>query len=177
MSRVVKLPINIPSGVNVELTDSLVTVKSHKGALSLDLTKEVSVVHENDQIKISPISKDSRSIAMWGTTRSRINNMVKGVSSGFSRQLEVRGVGYKAILTNKILTLSLGFSHEIKIVIPSDVDVKVEKQTQIEISGIDIQKVGKIASEIRSLRKPEPYKGKGVRYVGEYVRTKEGKKK
>lgn len=177
MSRVGKLPIQIPSNVKVEFLDDVINVKSSTGDLSLVLTKEVVVVQDGDLIKVSPARKDSRCIAMWGTTRSRINNMVKGVSTGFTRNLEIRGVGYKASISGKILTMSLGFSHEVKIVIPSDVELKVDKQTQIEISGVDIQKVGKVAAEIRSLRKPEPYKGKGVRYVGEYVRVKEGKKK
>ncbi len=177
MSRVGKLPIQIPSNVNIELSGEAINVKSSTGVLSLCLTKDVVVENDGSYIRVQPARRDARSIAMWGTTRSRINNMVKGLSVGFTRNLEIRGVGYKAAMSGKILTMSLGFSHEIKLVIPSDVELKVEKQTQIEISGVDIQKVSKVAAEIRSLRKPEPYKGKGVRYVGEYVRIKEGKKK
>jgi large subunit ribosomal protein L6 len=177
MSRVGKLPVQIPSGVNVELDNERVVVSGSKGSLSMNLTDSVNVIKEDGAIKVSPRSADSFSRSMWGTTRNRINNMVNGVSTGFSRQLEIRGVGYRAAINGKMLTMSLGFSHEIKFIVPSGIDLKVEKQTQIDISGIDIEKVSRVAAEIRSLRKPEPYKGKGIRYSDEYVRSKEGKKK
>jgi len=177
MSRVGKLPIQIPSGVNVELNDNRIVVTGAKGSLAMLLTDAVLVEKEEGLIKVSPKSSDSFSRSMWGTTRNRINNMVKGVSSGFSKQLEIRGVGYRAAISGNILTMSLGYSHEIKFVVPSDIQLKIDKQTQIDINGIDVEKVSRVAAEIRSLRKPEPYKGKGVRYSDEHVRSKEGKKK
>jgi large subunit ribosomal protein L6 len=177
MSRVGKLPIQIPAGVDVALTPDAISVKGAKGSLSMALTKAVHVTHQNNELVIAPSNKDAHSRAMWGTVRSRVNNMVRGVTTGFTKQLDIKGVGYRAALAGNVLTLSLGYSHEIKFIVPADITVKVEKQTQIEISGIDNQKVGRVAAELRGLRKPEPYKGKGVRYSDEYVRMKEGKKK
>lgn len=177
MSRVGKLPIQIPAGVEVSLASDAISIKGSKGALSMPLTKAVHVTYQDNELVVAPASKDAHSRAMWGTVRSRVYNMVHGVTTGFSKQLDIKGVGYRAALAGNVLTLSLGYSHEIKFVVPSDITVKVEKQTQIEISGIDNQKVGRVAAELRGLRKPEPYKGKGVRYSNEYVRMKEGKKK
>lgn len=177
MSRVGKLPITIPAGVDITLADSVIKVKGAKGELSLPFTKDVEVSKEDGQVFVKPANQTKRSRALWGTIRSRINNMVKGVTDGFTKNLEVKGVGYRAALQGDILTLALGYSHDIKFVVPDDITVKVEKQTGISIFGIDNQKVGQIAAELRSLRKPEPYKGKGVRYADEYVRIKEGKKK
>ncbi len=177
MSRVGKLPVEIPSGVDVTLANDRISIKGAKGELSMVLTNDVKVIKEDNNIVVNPVNKSRRSRAMWGTTRSRIYNMVHGVTQGFTKRIEVRGVGYRAALSGNILSLSLGYSHDIKFIVPDDITIKVEKQTGIEISGIDNQKVGQIAAELRALRKPEPYKGKGVRYADEYVRIKEGKKK
>ncbi len=177
MSRVGKLPVPLLSGVQVDLTPSQVVVKGAKGQLSMALTKEVVVTKEGDAILVKPSDDSRRSRSMWGTVRNRISNMVAGVADGCTKGLEIRGVGYRASISGNVLTLSLGYSHEIKFIVPKDITIKVDKQTLIEISGIDNQKVGQIAAEIRALRKPEPYKGKGVRYAGEFVRIKEGKKK
>lgn len=177
MSRVGKLPIDVPAGVDVSLADGVITVKSQHGQLDMPLSRDVLVSKEEDKIVVKPADPSRRSRAMWGTVRSRISNMVTGVTTGFTKKLEVRGVGYRAALSGDVLTLSLGFSHDVKFIVPSDITIKVEKQTIVQISGIDKEKVGQIAAELRSLRAPEPYKGKGVRYVDEYVRTKEGKKK
>jgi large subunit ribosomal protein L6 len=177
MSRVGKLPVDLPSGVEITLNDDLIIVKGSKGELSMPLTKDVSLTKEGNSVVVKPIDDSRRSRSMWGTVRNRVQNMVTGVANGCVKNLEIRGVGYRAAISGNMLTLSLGYSHEIKFIVPKDISVKVDKQTLIEISGIDNQKVGQIAAEIRALRKPEPYKGKGVRYAGEYVRIKEGKKK
>ncbi|TAE33223.1 MAG: 50S ribosomal protein L6 [Alphaproteobacteria bacterium] len=177
MSRVGKLPISIPSGVTVVMDDASIAVNGPKGKLFVKSSPAVRVVLNDNTLVVSPSDSSAHSRAMWGTMRSNLNNIVRGVSEGFSRKLDIRGVGYKAAINGNMLSLSLGFSHEIRYIIPEDISVTIEKQTQLEIKGIDIQKVGKTASDIRSLRKPEPYKGKGVRYSDEFVRSKEGKKK
>lgn len=177
MSRVGKNPIVIPDAVQVEKNDFIVTVKGKKGELSIATTKDVSVEIEQEQVVVSPVGQSKKARALWGTFRSRINNMTIGVSEGFEKSLEIKGVGYRAAVQGNILTLALGYSHDIKFVIPDDISISVDKQTSLKIEGIDNQKVGQIAAELRSLRKPEPYKGKGVRYSDEYVRIKEGKKK
>lgn len=177
MSRVGKLPVAIPSGVTVEHTGQHITAKGKKGELSLGLTGAVTVEVQNGEVVVTPANDSKESRSMWGTTRANISNMVQGVSEGFSKTLEVNGVGYRCAVQNNLLTISLGFSHEVKYVLPKGVEASVDKQTVITLSGADKQKVGQVASEIRALRKPEPYKGKGVRYQGEYVRMKEGKKK
>lgn len=177
MSRVGKLPVTIPSGVNITLDSDNIVVKGAKGELSMFTSKEVDIVQQDGTIIVSPANKTKKSRAMWGTMRSCIQNMVQGVTEGFSKSLDIKGVGYRASISGNILTLALGYSHDIKFVIPDDIKVVVDKQTNIVISGINIQKVGQIAAELRALRKPEPYKGKGVRYSDEYVRIKEGKKK
>ncbi len=177
MSRVGKNPVSIPDGVQVKKDGNIVTVTGKKGELSLPFTKDVSVDIEDGQVVVSPADQTKKSRALWGTFRSRINNMVIGVSEGFTKELEVKGVGYRAAVQGNILTLALGYSHDIKFVIPEDINITVDKQTSLKVEGVDNQKVGQIAAELRSLRKPEPYKGKGVRYSDEYVRIKEGKKK
>ncbi len=177
MSRLGKLAIAVPESVNVGLTPSAVTVKGAKGELSTFITGDVKVAFNDGKITVLPANDSKHAKAMWGTLRSNINNIVVGVTDGFEKNLELRGVGYRCALANNILTLFLGYSHEIKYVVPEGISMAVEKQTSLKISGIDKQKVSQVAAEIRSLRKPEPYKGKGVRYVGEYVRIKEGKKK
>jgi len=178
MSRVGKQPIAIPSGVTVTVSPNEIAVKGGKGELKSPLTSEVKVEVKDGKVSVMPVDKNNaRSRAMWGTTRNNVANMVTGVSKGYTKNLEIQGVGYRASADKNYLTIALGFSHEIKYAIPAGVTIAVEKQTSIAISGFDNRVIGQIAAEIRSLRKPEPYKGKGVRYTGEYIRRKEGKKK
>lgn len=178
MSRVGKQPVAIPSGVTVTVSSGSIAVKGGKGELKAALAPEVTVEVKDNKVIVLPIKKeDNRSRAMWGTTRNMVNNMVEGVSKGFTTKLEIQGVGFRAAADKSYLTLALGFSHEIKFAIPEGITVVCEKPTSIAISGFDKKLVGQVAAEIRGLRKPEPYKGKGVRYEGEYIRIKEGKKK
>jgi large subunit ribosomal protein L6 len=177
MSRIGKNPVTIPEGVDVAISGREVTVKGKLGQLTDRLASEVEASKEDGKVWIKPISEDIRSRSMWGLGRTLVNNMVRGVSEGFSRRLEIVGVGYRAAVQNKILTLQLGYSHDIKVMIPDNIDVVCERPTAIEIKGVDKQKVGQLAADIRGLRKPEPYKGKGIRYEGEYILRKEGKKK
>ncbi|MBN8531585.1 MAG: 50S ribosomal protein L6 [Alphaproteobacteria bacterium] len=177
MSRIGKLPVDIASGVTVDLKGHDITVKGKKGTLSSKLAPEVNVEVKDNKVWVQPKGDSKRARAMWGMTRTVVRNMVEGVSNGYTVKMEVQGVGYRAAVANNLLTLFLGFSHEIKYAIPEGITIAVEKQTSIAISGFDKQKVGQVAAQIRSLRKPEPYKGKGVRYEGERVRMKEGKKK
>ena len=145
--------------------------------MNADFPNSVKLEKEEDKVKVTPLSESKTAKAAWGMVRTLVNNMVKGVSEGFSKVLEINGVGYRASIDGDILTLQLGFSHDIKLAIPSDLEVKCTKPTEILVSGIDKQRVGQFASEIRKLRKPEPYKGKGVKYQEEIIRRKEGKKK
>ncbi len=177
MSRLGKLPVAIPEKVEVNLTDSHVSVKGPKGELQTVITGDVNVSIDNGEVWVRPANDGKRARAMWGTVRSNIDNLVKGVTEGYSKTLEVNGVGFRAAVQGQVLTLSLGFSHDIKYVLPEGISASVEKQTVITLSGINKQRLGQVASEIRSLRKPEPYKGKGVKYQDEYIRRKEGKKK
>lgn len=177
MSRVGKLPVEVPSGVTVNLADDSITIKGSNGELSTFITGDVNVTFDDGKVWVKPANDGKRARAMWGTVRSNINNLVEGVTKGYSKALEIKGVGFRSSVAGNILTLSLGYSHDIKYVLPEGVKCSIEKQTIITISGADKQLVGKVASEIKALRKPEPYKGKGVRYVGEYIRMKEGKKK
>jgi large subunit ribosomal protein L6 len=167
-----------PAGVDIKISSEAITVKGPKGELSMALTELVSVRLEKGEVIITPRdAEDRRSKAMWGTTRANIQNMVKGVTTGFDRDLELLGVGYRAALKGKDLELSLGYSHPIVYKAPPGIAFASSKPTEIKISGADKQKVGQVAAEIRRFRPPEPYKGKGVRKVGEFVRRKEGKKK
>lgn len=178
MSRVGKLPVEIPSGVNVDVKGIDVTVKGGKGELKQKFTSDVTIEVKDGKVVVQPRNKNvKRSRAMWGTARAQIAAMVEGVSKGFTRQLEINGVGFRASADKQFLTLALGYSHEIKYAIPAGIEIKCEKPTLVAISGFDKKLIGQVAAEIRELRKPEPYKGKGVRYAGEYVRQKEGKKK
>jgi large subunit ribosomal protein L6 len=178
MSRVGKKQIETPKGVEIRVAGGQVSVKGPKGELKMALTDEVSVKVENGEVKITPRNPDERrSKSMWGTTRANINNMVVGVTTGFEKNLELVGVGYRAALKGKDLELSLGYSHPVVYKAPVGITFASAKPTEIKISGADKQAVGQVAAEIRSFRPPEPYKGKGVRKVGEYVRRKEGKKK
>ena len=177
MSRIGKQPVILPQGVDINILDNTVLVKGKKGELKNSFPESVKIVKEDNKILVSPINNTKSSKGSWGLVRTMINNMVLGVEEGFSKSLVVNGVGYRAAVGEGILTLQLGYSHDIKLAIPNDLEVKCIKPTEISISGIDKQKVGQFASEIRALRKPEPYKGKGVRYSDEVIRRKEGKKK
>ena len=177
MSRLGKLPVEIPAKVEVTLNEDSIRIKGPKGELSTLITGDVNVRVDDGKVWVQPANDSSRSRAMWGTVRSNVNNLVKGVTEGFSKTLEITGVGYKTAINKDVLTLSLGFSHEVKYVMPAGITCTVDKQTTVVITGADKQKVGQVASELRALRKPEPYKGKGVRYSTEIVRRKEGKKK
>jgi len=177
MSRIGKHPVRIPNGVEVQLSDQTLTAKGNLGSLSLVVSSDVIASIAEGAVTIAPKDDTTRSRAMWGTTRALVNNMVTGVSSGFSVNLEISGVGYRAAVQGNALNLQLGFSHDIAFPIPSDVRVSCERPTVITVTGPDRQRVGQVAAEIRAYRPPEPYKGKGVRYATETVRRKEGKKK
>jgi large subunit ribosomal protein L6 len=175
MSRVGKLPITIPSGVDVDVQGTHIKVKGPKGALERDLTPVLSVVREDDQLRVERPNEEKRSRELHGLTRTLINNMVLGVTEGYTRNLEILGVGYRAQLVGKKLQLNLGYSHPIEIDPPAGIAFVVETPTKVTVSGIDKQMVGQMAAQVRATRKPEPYKGKGVRYAGEVVRRKAGK--
>ena len=177
MSRVGKNPIAIPDGVNVAVANGAITVKGKNGELSQSVLKDVTVEVEDNQIVVKPTSSSKFSRSLWGTTRSNIESMITGVTEGFRRELEIQGVGYRAQMQGKTLRLQLGFSHDVEFPVPDGISIECPSQVQIVVSGVDKQQVGQVASNIRGYRPPEPYKGKGVRYVGEYVLRKEGKKK
>jgi len=177
MSRVGKKPVAIPSGVTAVVEGQTVKVKGPKGALSLVLHGDVAAKVDKGEVKVDPRSETKRARAMWGTYRSLLENVMTGVTKGFERKLEISGVGYRAALQGKNLQVQLGYSHDIVYPIPEGITIVVPKPTEIVISGIDGQKVGHVAAEIRAFRKPEPYKGKGVKYSDEYIFRKEGKKK
>jgi len=177
MSRVGKSPIAVPDGVDVRLADDGITVKGKLGEMQIALNPEVRVSQEDKQILFEPEDDSLRARKMWGLFRSNVNNMVLGVSQGFTKNLEIQGVGYRAAVEGKKLKLDLGYSHSVYYDIPEGITITCEKPTDIAVTGRDKQAVGQVAAEIRSFRKPEPYKGKGIRYKDEYVRRKEGKKK
>jgi len=177
MSRVAKKPISIPSGVTVTLEGRTVKVKGPKGELTFTLHEQVDVVQEGEELHCSARTERQSNVAITGTTRAVIANMVQGVTSGFERKLELRGVGYRAQAQGNVLNLTLGFSHPVAHGIPTGVTVETPTQTEVLVKGIDKQQVGQVAAEIRAYRPPEPYKGKGVRYAGERVVMKEAKKK
>ncbi|MDA8232542.1 MAG: 50S ribosomal protein L6 [Magnetospirillum sp.] len=177
MSRVGKYPVPVPSGVTVQIAGGDITVKGKNGQSSMALGSDVEASVEDNKVWVKPASETKRARMMWGTTRALINNMVKGVSEGFTVDLEINGVGYRAAVQGKALQLQLGFSHDVNYPIPDDITIKCEKPTSISISGRDRQRVGQIAAEIRAFRGPEPYKGKGVKYTTETILRKEGKKK
>jgi len=177
MSRVGKKPVAIPSGVNASVEGQTVKVKGPKGALAVVLHGDVAAKVEKGEVKVDPRGETKRARAMWGTYRSLLENVMTGVTKGFERKLEISGVGYRAALQGKNLQVQLGYSHDIVYPIPEGITIQVPKPTEIVISGIDGQKVGHVAAEIRSFRKPEPYKGKGVKYANEFIFRKEGKKK
>lgn len=177
MSRIGKKPIAVPAGVTITIDGQTVKVKGPKGELAWTVTEEIEVKQEGAELVLTPRDESTRSKAMWGLSRTLVGNMVEGVSKGFEQNLELVGVGYRAAVNGKVLNLQLGFSHDINIDPPEGISFSSGKQTEIKISGIDKQAVGEIAAKIRRIRPPEPYKGKGVRYAGETVRRKEGKKK
>jgi large subunit ribosomal protein L6 len=177
MSRIGKHPVRIPSGVEVLLSGQTLTARGRLGALSLVVSGEVNASIADGTVMIAPNSDTKQSRAMWGTTRALVNNMVTGVSTGFSVNLEITGVGYRAQVQGNTLNLQLGYSHDIPFPIPGDVRITCDRPTVITVSGADRQRVGQIAADIRAYRPPEPYKGKGIRYATETVRRKEGKKK
>ncbi len=177
MSRVGKTPVEIPDGVSVDIAGQVVTAKGKLGELSATLIDDVEIGQEGHLISVNIRNDSSAARKMWGTSRSVINNLVVGVSEGYSRNLEVNGVGYRAQVQGKELVLQLGFSHEVRFLVPEGITVQCEDQNHIAVSGADKQKVGQTAAEIRGFRPPEPYKGKGIKYEGEYVFRKEGKKK
>jgi large subunit ribosomal protein L6 len=175
MSRIGKQPIAIPAKVKVEVKGQKVSVEGPKGKLNWDLPQRTSLKVEGDKIVVSRAGEDAQAKALHGLSRALVNNMVKGVTDGFVKKLEIQGVGFKAAVTGKVVNLSLGFSHPINYNIPDQIKVTVEENTKLTIEGPDKMLVGKVASEIRSYYPPEPYKGKGVRYAGEHVQRKEGK--
>ena len=177
MSRIGKKPVPIPSGVTAKVDGQTIAVKGAKGELKFTAPEEVSISIDAGAVHVQPHSEEKRARAMWGMTRAQIANLVGGVTKGFEKKLEINGVGYKAAVAGKNLQLSLGYSHDIMYPIPAGVTITTPKPTEITIAGIDKRQVGQIASEIRAFRGPEPYKGKGVKYAGEFIFRKEGKKK
>jgi len=177
MSRVGLNPVSVPEGVSVTIAEGEITAIGKLGELSYGFVKDVNVAMEDGLIKVTPKNKSKRTLTMWGTTRSRIFNLVKGVDEGFSVTLEINGVGYRAAMEGKNLVLQLGYSHNVVFPIPEGVTIKCDKSLEIIVSGADKRQVGQVAANIRSFRKPEPYKGKGIKYADEYIIRKEGKKK
>ena len=177
MSRVGKHPVSVPAGVTCQLTGQDIKIKGKNGELSALMSKEVHVTFENNEILVRPADESKQARMLWGTWKNRIRNMVQGVNEGFTVRLEINGVGYRAAVEGNALKLQLGYSHDILYPIPSGIKIACEKPTAIAISGADRQRVGQVAAEIRSYRKPEPYKGKGIKYENEHIVRKEGKKK
>jgi large subunit ribosomal protein L6 len=177
MSRIGKKSIAIPSGVNVTLDGQPVTVKGPKGQLAWTVSEEIEIKQEGAELTLTPRNDSQRARGMWGLSRTLVANMVEGVTKGYEEVLELVGVGYRAAMKGQALSMQLGFSHDVDIPAPAGITFAVPKQTEVRIAGIDKQLVGEIAARIRRIRPPEPYKGKGVRYAGEKVRRKEGKKK
>ena len=177
MSRVGKYPVPIPQGVQVTLQGRTLVAKGKLGELKLPLTDDVDVAVENNQVAVAPRRDDRRSRTMWGTTRSLVNGMVTGVSAGFTKNMEINGTGYRAAVQGKDLVLNLGYSHEVRYPIPDGIKITCDRPTAVRVEGADKQRVGQVAAEIRAFRGPEPYKGKGIKYEGEQILRKEGKKK
>jgi len=177
MSRIGKNPVEVPDGVNVVIAGQMVTAKGKQGELSATLVDEVEVSQDGNLISVKTIGDTMRARKMWGMSRTVVNNLVLGVSEGFSKSLEISGVGYRAQVQGKELVLQLGFSHDVRFPIPDGIKIECPDQTHINISGADKQQVGQVAAEIRGYRPPEPYKGKGIKYADEYILRKEGKKK
>ena len=177
MSRTGKKPVAIPAGVTASMEAGILSVKGPKGTLTLPMANEVIYAIEGDTVSVKPANETKRARAFWGMQRTLVQNLVTGVTAGFSKTLEITGVGYRANSQGRNLKLQLGYSHDVDVAVPEGIEVKTPDQTTIEISGMDAQKVGQLAAEIRRWRKPEPYKGKGIKYRGEFIFRKEGKKK
>jgi large subunit ribosomal protein L6 len=177
MSRIGKKPVAVPSGVTATVEGQTIKMKGPKGQLQFVVHDDVDVKFENGAVKVAPRYETNRSRALYGTARAQIANLVAGVTKGFEKKLEITGVGYRAAMQGKNLQLALGYSHDVVYAIPEGISISVSKPTEITISGSDVQRVGQVAAEIRAFRPPEPYKGKGVKYVGEFIFRKEGKKK
>ena len=177
MSRIGKKPVTIPSGVTLTQDGQKITAKGPKGELSFTLPDAVTGKVEGEEFTVTPITQNKTGMSMWGMCRTMIANLIEGVTTGYKKELELKGVGYRAQMKGSMLSMQLGFSHDVEFTPPEGITITAPKPTSVIVEGIDKQKVGQVAAVIRSYRKPEPYKGKGVRYVGEYVRSKEGKKK
>ncbi len=177
MSRIGKRPVALPSGVTATTEGQILSVKGPKGTLSLQMRDEISYDISEDGISVQPANASKEARAFWGMQRTLVQNLVTGVTEGFTKVLEISGVGYRANAQGKTLRLQLGYSHDVNVAVPDGIEIKTPDQTTVEISGIDRQQVGQVAAEIRRWRKPEPYKGKGIKYRGEYIFRKEGKKK
>jgi large subunit ribosomal protein L6 len=177
MSRVGKKPVSVPSGVTATVDGQMVKVKGAKGELSFLVPEEVLVALDNGAVSVNPRDTSKMARAKWGMSRAQVANLIEGVSKGFEKRLEINGVGYKAAAAGKVLKLSLGYSHDIDYQIPAGVTITTPRPTEVIVAGIDKQKVGQTAAEIREYRGPEPYKGKGVKYSDEFIFRKEGKKK
>ncbi|WP_103334356.1 50S ribosomal protein L6 [Pseudotabrizicola formosa] len=177
MSRIGKKPVSLVKGVSASVSGQTVEVKGPKGTRSFTATDDVTITIDGDEIKVTPRGTSKRARQQWGMARSMVDNLVQGVSTGFKKELEIQGVGYRAAVAGNVLKLSLGYSHEVNFAVPAGVTVTSPKQTEIVVEGIDQQLVGQVAANIREWRKPEPYKGKGIRYKGEFIFRKEGKKK
>ena len=177
MSRIGKYPVEIPAGVNIAIVDGVLTAKGKLGELSLRLTDHVDTTIEGNKLSVAPRTKVAQARMLWGTTRANIANMVKGVSTGYSKTMEIQGTGYRAAVNGPNLVINLGFSHDVVYPVPAGIKITTPKPTTIMVEGVDKRLVGQVAAEIRGYRPPEPYKGKGVRYTTETIRRKEGKKK
>jgi large subunit ribosomal protein L6 len=177
MSRTGKKPVTVPSGVTASIADGQLSVKGPKGTLAMPLADEVTYSVEDGKIAVQPANDSKRARAFWGMQRTLIANLVTGVTEGYTKKLLITGVGYRANAQGKTLKLQLGYSHDVDYAVPEGIEIKTPDNTTVEISGIDKQKVGQVAAEIRRWRKPEPYKGKGIKYAGEFIFRKEGKKK
>ena len=177
MSRIGKRPVAIPSGVTADINDGTLSVKGPKGTLTMGMSDLINYSVEDGGISVLPANDSKQARAFWGMQRTLVSNLVEGVTSGFTKTLDIKGVGYRASAQGKKLKLQLGYSHDVDLDVPEGLEVKTPDQTTVEVSGIDKQAVGQFAAEIRRWRKPEPYKGKGIAYRGEYIFRKEGKKK
>ncbi len=177
MSRIGKKPVDLPSGVEAKVSGQTIEVKGPKGTRSFTATDDVTLTVNDGAVSVEPRGKSKRARQQWGMSRTMVRNLVTGVSDGFKKELAINGVGYRAQIQGNILKLSLGYSHEVNFEVPDGVTVTAPKQTQVIVEGIDQQLVGQVAANIREWRKPEPYKGKGIKYVDEYIFRKEGKKK
>ncbi|WP_421839133.1 50S ribosomal protein L6 [Novosphingobium sp.] len=177
MSRIGKKPVTIPSGVTADIANGVITVKGPKGTLTLSMREEISYTVDGDAIIVKPANDTKAARAFWGMQRTLVDNLVTGVTEGYTKTLNITGVGYRAAAQGSNLKLQLGYSHDVDFTIPEGIEIKTPDNTTVLISGIDKQKVGQVAAEIRRWRKPEPYKGKGIKYAGEFIFRKEGKKK